>query len=228
MNTKVFSFGISDSCDTELVKSLAQEGNGCHQLIGDNDMSFIKEAVMQSLKRSSAKSMRGCTFNFGNGQVEGFNNGEITLNARRDLGSLYENEVVRVFSIMTEEEFAKMNCMFSCEYDPRTMEPFEQSIDKGLFKETESQDKNFLFKLAANNFIRQQISIAKKDIQEVAVRYQVLSKHTELVGVSRVNQPQSAPQQVQPKSFGFGGPVQKEAFGKRTKATTISNQIMSQ
>lgn len=106
----MFSFGVSDDCDTNLVKQIAELGKGCHQLIGDNDMSFIKEAVMQSLKRSSALSMRGCNFDFGNGQKAGFNNGEITLDANRDLGTLYENEIVRVFSIMTEAEFDKMNC----------------------------------------------------------------------------------------------------------------------
>lgn len=99
------------------------------------------------------------------------------------------------------------------------MEPFEESIDKGLFKETESQDKNFLFKLAANNFISNETDnssfvfgqlgpFSKNQIQETSLRYQVLSKHTEMVGISKINQTHSAQKNEKPKRLNFGGPVQ--------------------
>jgi len=56
---------------------------------------------------------------------------------------------------MTEEEFDKMNCNFNCEFDPRTMEPFEQQIDKSKFIETENEDHSYLFKLAAKQGLEQ-------------------------------------------------------------------------
>lgn len=157
-------------------------------------MSLIKESVMQSLKRAGAQAMRGCEFDFGNQQQPGFKDGEIHLGAKRDLGCLYQNEIVRIYSIMTDEEFEKMKCTFKCEYDPRTMEPFEQQIDNSQFIETENDGHSYLFKLAAKQGLEQGNVVKQDHIQEVALKYQVLSKHTELVGVSKVkSQPQ--PQQ---------------------------------
>lgn len=92
-DTKVFAFGISNDCDKELVTKIAKLGRGCEKLIGDNDMSFIKEAVMNCLKRSMAKTKNDCTFDFGTNSKYGFNNGELELPSHYDLGTLYENEI---------------------------------------------------------------------------------------------------------------------------------------
>jgi hypothetical protein len=105
LNTKVFSFGITDGCDKELVVKSAQNGNGAHQVIGDNEMSIIKEAVMKSLRRAGVPAMQDCSFDFGNGQQQGFRDGELYIGHMRQLGTLYQSEIVRLFSIMTEEEF---------------------------------------------------------------------------------------------------------------------------
>lgn len=55
--TKVFSFGITDGCDRELVIKSAELGKGTHQIIGSSDMSMIKEAVITSLRRAGAPSL---------------------------------------------------------------------------------------------------------------------------------------------------------------------------
>jgi hypothetical protein len=148
-HTKVFSFGISDECDKEMVKNCAEYGNGSYQLIGDQEMSIIKEKVMLSLKRASVPSMQDCSFDFGNGQEKGFRNDELYLGHMRQLGTLYQNEIVRIFAIMTEEEFAKMNCVFDCKHNPVTKEPMTQKIDLSKFNEANFEDHSFLFKLAA-------------------------------------------------------------------------------
>lgn len=148
-NTKCYSFGISDSCDTNLVQKFAELGNGSCSLIRNNEMSIIKEAVMISLRRAGVPAMQGCSFDFGNGQQKGFRDGNIYLGHLRKLGTLYQNEIVRVFAMMTEEEFEKMNCVFKCEEDPITKAPSSHKIEKAKFTEIDLDDHSFLFKLAA-------------------------------------------------------------------------------
>jgi hypothetical protein len=121
--TKVFSFGISDNCDKELVEKSAEHGRGAHTLIGNDDMALIKEAVMTSLRRAGVPAMQECSFDFGNGQEQGIRNEEIYLGHMRQLGTLYSTEIVRIFSLMTEEEFDKMNCVFHSKFNPVTKEP---------------------------------------------------------------------------------------------------------
>lgn len=130
--TKVFSIGIS-SCDKELVQKAAEYGNGAHVLIDDNDLSILKEAVMTSLRRAGVPALQFCSFNFGNGQREGFRDGELYLGGFRDLGTLYQSEVVRIFAIMTEQEFERMHCEFKCGLNPTTNKPFSKKIRKDEF-----------------------------------------------------------------------------------------------
>lgn len=61
--------------------------------------------------------MQNCTFDFGNDQQEGYNNGELQMGHMRNLGTIYQTDLVRLFSIMTEKEFKKMNCLFDCKHD---------------------------------------------------------------------------------------------------------------
>lgn len=79
--------------------------------------------------------MEGCSFDFGNGQKEGLVNGEIQLGSRMELGSLYRSDLVRLYSIMTEKEFQKLNCKFSCKVDPKTKKPLNKNISLSEFQE---------------------------------------------------------------------------------------------
>jgi len=67
----------------------------------------------------------------------------------RDLGTLYQSEIVRIFALMTESEFEKMDCVFSCKHDPSTKKPFSYAIDNSEFKEINLDNHSFLFKLCA-------------------------------------------------------------------------------
>jgi hypothetical protein len=53
----------------------------------------------------------------------------------RKLGNLYQTEIVRIFSLMSEEEFDRMNCLFDCKLDQYTDEPFSKKIEKTQFTE---------------------------------------------------------------------------------------------
>ena len=68
----------------------------------DEDLSLLRDKVIESLRRAGAPALQDCSFDFGNKMVGGFNDGEIKFAANRNLGSLYQNELVRVFALMTE------------------------------------------------------------------------------------------------------------------------------
>lgn len=99
-------------------------------------MNMIKPAIVNSLERSVNSTMfEGCSFDFGNGQKKGFDNGDVALEADRYLGIIFENQLVREYSIMSEYDFSNIRAKFKCEFDPRKSGPSEESINKNQFKE---------------------------------------------------------------------------------------------
>ena len=100
----------------------------------DEDLPLLKEKVIESLRRAGVPAMLGSTFDFGNNMGAGFQDGEIRFGANRNLGSLYQNEIVRVYALMTEEEFEKINCTFSVKFDPETRKSHSEQISLDKFK----------------------------------------------------------------------------------------------
>ena len=119
----------------------------------DEDLLLLREKVIESLRRAGVPAMQGCGFDFGNNMAAGFEDGEIKSAANRDLGSLYQNELVRVYALMTEDEFKKVDCTFSVKFDPETKKGHCEKISLEKFKELKSEDKSYLFKLAAKDSI---------------------------------------------------------------------------
>ena len=118
-DTKVFSFGIGSGCDSYLVEGCAKNGNGDFCIIADNDPKLLKSKVIGSLRKASEPSLQNCTFSFGQSQCE--------------LGSLWRNEIVKQYKILSEDEFEKLECTFKCKFDPKTKGPWEQKYDKSHF-----------------------------------------------------------------------------------------------
>ena len=102
---KVFSFGISNDCDKHLIQSAAEAGNGSSTIVDNYEMSELKERVIAALKRASQPSLSNCQFSFGC-QIQ---NDRKIIDPSQPvfLNELYRNELVRCFSIMTEDEFKK-------------------------------------------------------------------------------------------------------------------------
>jgi hypothetical protein len=46
---RVFTFGVGDDCDKELVESCAKNGNGCHNFASDANLSILKSKVIDAL-----------------------------------------------------------------------------------------------------------------------------------------------------------------------------------
>jgi len=49
----VFTFGIGNGCDEDLVKRAAQAGRGCYSIVGDNNPKDLKAKVINSLRKAS-------------------------------------------------------------------------------------------------------------------------------------------------------------------------------
>ena len=56
-STKVFSFGISSSCDQDLIKRSAAAGQGAESILMDEDLSLLREKVIESLRRAGAPAL---------------------------------------------------------------------------------------------------------------------------------------------------------------------------
>ena len=117
-------------------------------------MPLLNEKVILSLRRASVQAIQGCEFDFGNGMKPGFIKDEISLGSTRKLGALYQNELTRVYALMTEQEFAKLNCTFKSSFNPITQKPDSFKVPAENFIELFNQSP-VLFKLAAKDSIDQ-------------------------------------------------------------------------
>merc|ERR1719498_1382234 len=109
---------------------------------------------------------------------------------------------------MTEDEFNKVDCTFNVKFDPETKKGHSEKISLDKFKELKSEDKSYLFKLAAKdsidrnqkqaNSVFSQSHVTDEQLQKCSIKYQVLSKNTCFVGVKsqkkKFNAPESKPE----------------------------------
>ena len=52
-DTKVFSFGIGNGCNEDLVKKCSEAGRGDYNIIADNSPTELKSKVVASLRKAS-------------------------------------------------------------------------------------------------------------------------------------------------------------------------------
>jgi hypothetical protein len=52
-DTKVFTFGIGNGCDQDLVQRVAKAGRGSHSIVGDNDPTELKNKVVNALRKAA-------------------------------------------------------------------------------------------------------------------------------------------------------------------------------
>jgi hypothetical protein len=103
-----------------------------------------------------------------------------------------------------------MICLFDCKLDQHTDEPFSQKIEMTQFTEVDIDDNSVLFKLAAKQAIENNNqNVDREQIESMSVKYQVLSKHTKMIGVKKNRVKASAPVE-------------------NIRVYTRSNQVMSQ
>ena len=115
-DTKVFTFGIGNGCDEDLVKRVAEAGRGSYSIVGDNNPKDLKAKVVNALRKASDPALQKCSFNLGQ--------------ERFYLGELYRNQAIRCCSIMSQANFDALSCNFKSEYDPKTKASLSQTWSK--------------------------------------------------------------------------------------------------
>ena len=63
-NCRVFTFGIGNDCDRDLVTRVAKAGRGSHNLVKDGQDN-LKAVVVKALAHASQPSLKDCDFKFG-------------------------------------------------------------------------------------------------------------------------------------------------------------------
>jgi len=64
-DTKVFTFGIGNGCDEDLVKRVAEAGRGSYSIVGDNNPKDLKAKVINALRKASDPALSNCSLNIG-------------------------------------------------------------------------------------------------------------------------------------------------------------------
>ena len=77
---------------------------------------------------------------------------------------------------MSEEEFKKVNCTFSVKFDPETKKGHSEKITLDQFKELKTEDKSYLFKLAAKDSIdknqkTKEVKVTDEQLQSCSIKY---------------------------------------------------------
>jgi hypothetical protein len=86
-DTKVFTFGIGNGCDEDLVKRVAEKGRGSYSIVGDNNPKDLKAKVINALRKASDPALSNCSFRLGQ---ENF-----------DLGEMYRNQSVNCCTMLS-------------------------------------------------------------------------------------------------------------------------------
>ena len=60
-DVKVFTFGIGDGCDADLVKRAAKAGRGSDSIVKDGNSNDLKVKVINALRKASDPSLQKCT-----------------------------------------------------------------------------------------------------------------------------------------------------------------------
>ena len=169
-DVRVFSFGIGDGCDLNLVKNAAKEGRGSHKIVSGDEISTLKAQVIDALQQASEPALTGCTFSFGKDLTsELFQPSRVV-----DVGNLFRNQLSTFFTVIRESDFEKICCDFSCKFDPSTKSSSSQKFEASQFSEISG---THLFKLAA------QREFKAGDTLSLSLKYQVLSDATAFVGI---------------------------------------------
>ena len=72
-----------------------------------------------------------------------------------ELGEIYRNQAVKCCKLMSKDDFEKLECTFSTEYDPKTKGPLSQTWTKEAFNQfVGDDDEDSLFKLCAQEEIK--------------------------------------------------------------------------
>ena len=199
---RMFTFGVGSGCSRDLVIRSAKAGAGSYSFAENTDLMSLREKTISALQRAAEPALIGCSFSFMQEPKAAKDKLALIDPSRKlELGQLFRNDLIREFTIMTEEQFTKeLACTFECEYEPRIKGPSRQTFDRESFVDIGSSfginqvagegkpdDADaHLFKLAAKRIINDRGEYFydnAESIRDLSVKYQVLSRHTSFIGV---------------------------------------------
>ena len=103
---RIFTFGLGNGCDVNLVQKMAWAGRGSCSLVRDG-AADLNSQVIRSLQDAMEPSLKGCRYKWNEASV-------------RSWGEVFRNELIIETCIMTKEQFADMSFKFVCQEDRMT------------------------------------------------------------------------------------------------------------
>lgn len=181
-NTKVFALGIGSSADRHLVKGLARAGLGTSEFTTEGEM--IAPKVIKQLKHCLQPNLKDVVINWGD-NVDTTNSSQ----APSIVPSLYTGSRVQVFRAIDNKNATIPSVV------KISAELSGQDQDEGYEEEIAVDDSvltgNLLHKMFARKMIQEleereemeDKNEVKQLITEIAMKYQLMSKHTSIVAV---------------------------------------------
>eukprot|EP00347_Sterkiella_histriomuscorum_P014110 403362133 len=223
---RIHTIGIGRDCDVRLVQSVAKAGRGSCSLVPEN--SNLKSIVIQALTRAQDPSYSNCKVNYSSSSIILANNMNYIFNPQESGYELFANEMFISVSLMSKQDFESLKLKITSDKHQTNGKQLEKLYEASDFKRMDDGDE--LFKVAARMRILQvqesnQMGISSKDqeVKKVSLTYQVLSKQTAFLAISK-NDNQSLGEL---KSVEAINPYQHHSHYMPSISTTTSNNFIS-
>ncbi|CDW72326.1 UNKNOWN [Stylonychia lemnae] len=184
---RIHSIGIGRDCDVRLVSEVARIGKGSCSLVLDN--KDLKAIVIQALGRAKDPSYSNCNFIITPKPILSANNMKYELQEKQGF-ELFRNEIFLMLSIVSKKDFKKLKLQSKSDIHPVSNKGINHEWTQGNFKQLDKGDE--LFKIAArmkinelSNTVQPNEGVNITGIQELSLKYQVLSKHTSFLAINK-------------------------------------------
>ncbi|CDW72325.1 UNKNOWN [Stylonychia lemnae] len=186
-DTRIHTIGIGRDCDASLVKKVAKQGRGSCSLVLDNtDLSAI---VILALGRAKDPSYSNCKFTLSPNPIITTNNMKHKFSGSVGY-ELFRNEIFLLLSIIPKSEFSQLKLKASSDIHPVSNKGINHVWSSDDFKQLDKGEE--LFKIAARMRINELSTpalryqdVPEQDIKEISLEYQVLSKYTSFLAISK-------------------------------------------
>jgi hypothetical protein len=184
-DTLIHSFGIGNDCDAEFCQSLSYAGNGVCEILKTDQVGLLRAKVVETLSKTLQPSLK-----------------EVSSNFSCSIGGKPVTSELTAKNLFVKEHEIYRNQLFS-EFIVLSKKNYEQAKDQDLYYDLSYLDElkgtkvhvrvnkpdfvmipegEMLTKIAAHYAIKK-LEQQSKGTEELAVKYQVLSKLTAFIGV---------------------------------------------
>ena len=165
---RVYSIGVGNSFDKDLIKNMGLLGKGNYNFCTDIDL--LNEIITTEIRKATSSYVN----NFGISSPELKN--ENIINKSNIQKYVIDNQMYRAEYILKDKEkqnFDKINIEIKYNYKQKEVK------NNYIITPIEIPEGNSLFKLVYNKYILEN-SLQEKDIRKLALKYQIFTKYTSL------------------------------------------------